>query len=294
MTTAISGIWTAMITPIGSDNNIDSGKLGQHAHALMSQCDGIVLFGSTGEAPSFSDAERTAALESLLGSGIEAARVVVGTGCPSLPATVELTKHALSHDVAGVLVVPPFYFKGVAEEGILSYYEDLIEQVGSGLRLYLYHFPKLSGVPLSVSVVASLKERFPETVLGIKDSTGDFDSVEAFLTIEDLAVFPGTERILVEAKQAGAAGVITASGNVNAPSISTVWNEGTGVNNMLAIRTAVEQAGTIVGSKAYLAHRYNDESWNRVRAPFVSLNQTQQDGLVESLKSLMAENSLQS
>jgi len=293
MNATISGIWTAMITPIGPDNNIDYEKLGHHAHALMGVCDGIVLFGSTGEAPSFSDTERTEALESLLRSGIAPARIVVGTGCTSLPTTVALTRHAVSHDVAGVLVVPPFYFKGVSDEGILTCYEDLIEQVGPGLRLYLYHFPKLSGVPLSVSVVASLRESFPDIVVGIKDSTGDFESVQAFLSIQGLAVFPGTERILSEAKQAGAAGVITASGNVNARDISTAWKDGTGVENMLAVRSAVEQAGTIVGSKAFLAHQHDDPSWNRVRAPFVTLSPIDQGALVDRLKALMIESSLQ-
>lgn len=284
---AIKGIWTASITPLSTDGAIDHEKLAHHCTWLLGECSGVVLFGSTGEAPSFSLAERQLALESLIDRGVDPRRLIVGTGCTSLPETVALTGHATDLGVAGTLVIPPFFFKGVDQQGVLRYYRDLIESFAAGLALYLYNFPKLSGVTLSPELVRTLLTDYPEAIQGIKDSTGDWNSTSAFLDISGLAVYPGTERLLAEAKAKGAPGIITATGNINAAGISAAWATDAGLTEMVRVRDLLEQAGTIVGAKAWLSHRHDDPTWRTVRSPFVGAND-------EAVASLMSRLTAQS
>ena len=275
MTTPITGVWAPTLTPLTENLTIDHALLAEHCRGLLADgCDGIVLFGSTGEAPSFSVAERSAALVALLDGGIAAEQIVVGTGCTAFPDTELLTEHATEAGVRGVLVIPPFFFKGVSEVGTINSYLALCDSIGDRLALYLYHFPALSMAPISAGIISSIHDRYAGNLVGLKDSSGQIASLHTFSSIDYLAVLPGTERLMLEGSRHGTGGVITATANISARLIAEVWESrirpDVDDRQMLAVRTAIE-IGTIVTMKAWLAHVSGYGGWNRVRPPLVVL-----------------------
>ncbi len=282
MTTPISGVWAPTLTPLTDALSIDHKLLVDHCVGLLaSGCDGIVLFGSTGEAPSFSVAERAIALEALVDGGVSADQIVVGTGCAAFPDTAELSHHATEMGVRGVLVVPPYFFKGVSDGGVARGYTALCEAIGADLRLYLYHFPGLSMVPITSAIIATIREDFADNLIGLKDSSGQINSLHGFTSVEGLAVLPGTERLMIEGARHGATGVITATANIAPAAIRKVWeqrNSGAIDDSvMLAVRTVIEDGGTIPTMKSWLAHVNGHEGWNRVRPPLTALSLDTED-----------------
>lgn len=272
------GVWAASLTPLSARLDADLDLLTEHTTRLLEDgCDGIVLFGTTGEAASFSVAERRAALEGLLDRGFDPSRLMVGTGCAALTDTVDLTQHALSIGVDRVLIIPPFFVKEPPPVGVWDSYREIIERVGSpNWQLFLYNFPKLSGVPITADLVHSLREFHGEIVVGIKDSSGEITSLHNYLSVPGFSVMPGTERLLVEGFRLGAAGVITATANINATGIATVFAELTGGSApddraMLSMRGIVERYGTIPAMKSVLARRSGYEGWSRLRPPLIPL-----------------------
>ena len=276
MTTPISGVWAPTLTPLTEALNIDHKLLVEHCVGLLaSGCDGIVLFGSTGEAPSFSVAERSVALEALVDGGVSTDQIVVGTGCAAFPDTAELSHHATELGVRGVLVIPPYFFKGVSDDGVARGYTALCEAIGADLRLYLYHFPGLSMVPITPTVIAKIRADFAENLIGLKDSSGQVNSLHGFTNLDDLAVLPGTERLMIEGARHGATGVITATANIAPAVIQEVWQQRDRASIddslMLAVRSIIEAGGTIPTMKSWLAHAKGHEGWNRVRPPLTAL-----------------------
>lgn len=293
MPSPIEGVWAPVLTPLTDQLNIDHTLLVDHCQQLLSDgCDGIVLFGSTGEAPSFSISERAAALEALLDGGIAPDQIVAGTGCPAFPDTAELTAHATEAGVRGVLVIPPYFFKGVPDAGVARGYTALCEAIGSDLRLYLYHFPGLSMVPITAAIVAAIRQDFAANLIGLKDSSGQITSLHAFTGIEGLAVLPGTERLMLEGARHGATGVITATANIAAPIIASVWTDrgkaGADDSGMLAVRTIIEDEGSIPTMKAWLAKTSGHGGWNRVRPPLATLPEERATQLTQSLAELLS------
>ena len=284
----ISGVWAAALTPLTSNLEIDLALLAEHSRRVLGDgADGIVLFGSTGEAASFSVDERMAALDGLLEAGITPDQLVVGTGCPSLPDTVTLTRHALESGARGSLVMPPYFYKSVADDAVLAYYSSLFAAVPKA-GMYLYHFPKLSAVPISPEIIQGLAARFGSQLVGLKDSTGDPDSLACFFDTGTLSVMPGTERLLELARTRGGRGVITASANVSARLISDCWSgaDSADPEAMMAVRAQLEQTGTIPTMKAWLAHRFDYPGWNRVRPPLSVLSDS--SGALAPLDALLS------
>jgi 4-hydroxy-tetrahydrodipicolinate synthase len=282
MTTPISGVWAPTLTPLTEALNIDHKLLVDHCVGLLaSGCDGIVLFGSTGEAPSFSVSERAVALEALVDGGVSADQIVVGTGCAAFPDTAELSHHATEMSVRGVLVVPPYFFKGVSDGGVARGYTALCEAIGAELRLYLYHFPGLSMVPITQAIIATIREEFADNLIGLKDSSGQIKSLHGFTGVEGLAVLPGTERLMIEGARHGATGVITATANIAPGVIREVWEQRSSDviddSVMLAVRSIIEAGGTIPTMKCWLAHANDHEGWNRVRPPLMALSSENTD-----------------
>src|SRR5690348_11047612 len=168
----LRGVWCATLTPLASDRRPDHERLAAHVRRIFAAgVDGIALFGTTGEGQSFSTAERRAGLEALLAAGIDPARVLAGTGCAALPETIELTRHAVTCGCAGALVLPPFFFKDVSPEGVYASYARIADEVADArLRLYLYHIPQVTGVPITDEAIARLERAYPTLVAGVKDS----------------------------------------------------------------------------------------------------------------------------
>ena len=208
----------AIATPVGRDLSPDVPLLLDRSHALLEGgCDGIALFGTTGEGAHFTPRERMATLDALLGAGLPAGRLLVATGALALPDVVELSRHAVAHEVAACLLMPPcFYRGGLTEDGAFRWYAAAIDRIATDrLRLLLYHFPDISGVPITPGTVRRLVERYGPQIAGIKDSGGDLDVTEALLRrFSELAIFTGTETHVPAATASGARGTICGLANV--------------------------------------------------------------------------------
>jgi 4-hydroxy-tetrahydrodipicolinate synthase len=277
----LTGLWSPILTPLDEDDAIDTRRLGGHAQRLLDAgCEGIVLFGTTGEAPSFAVNERQRTLEALLNDGFPARRVIVGTGCTALPDALDLTRHARDCGVLAVLVLPPFYYKTPPLAGLVRYFDAVFGRLGgSETRGLLYNFPRLAGLAVTPELGRAVVEKHGVVVGGAKDSSGDADSVRAFCeSFSGRAVFPGTEAVLVEALAAGAAGLISATANVDAPGLLAIlkaWRAGDRDRAAELQRIAVERRepyernGIIPSLKAALAEQLGDPTWRRVRPPWI-------------------------
>ena len=284
------GLWAPMLTPLDGDLTPDVPRAVAFGKDLLDQgCHGLVVFGTTGEATSFSVAERQAVLEALIEAGIAPERMMIGTGCCALTDSVALTAHAAGLGCKQVLMLPPFYYKGPSDEGLFRAYAETIERVGDGdLALYLYHFPRLSQVPISHELIERLLAAYPDTLAGLKDSTGDAAGCAAFISaFPGLAVFPGTETIMLAMLEAGGAGCITASANVNAPAIRALWDafqagspEARSLQEAItAVRLVLQSTPAIPTLKQVLAWRGNDQAWLNLRPPLTNLSEAQATAL---------------
>src|SRR3954462_7212399 len=218
----MQGVLAPVLTPFDRELNPDPAKFARFCRSLLEQgCSALAPFGTTSEANSLSLDERERLLDALLESGIPAEKLMPGTGCAALPDTVRLSRKAARAGCAGVLMLPPFYYKNVGEEGLFRSYAQVIDRVGDPrLRVYLYHIPQVSHVPVSMRVIERLLAAYPGVVVGIKDSSGDFENSRAMLrAFPGFEVFVGTEKFLLANLREGGAGSITATANVNAQAL---------------------------------------------------------------------------
>ncbi len=277
--TPLNGVIAPNLTPYNDDLTIAEGLWLDHAAWLIDQgCVGLAPFGTTGEALSIGIEERVGLLESLC-HRVPSEKIVPGTGLTSLPDTVRLTRHTVDMGCAGAMILPPFYFKGVTDEGLYDYFAWLIEAVDRPtLKVYLYHIPQVAGVGIPPVVAARLHEAFPEIVVGIKDSSGDWSNTEQLLAIDGLIVYPAQESTLVEGHALGAAGCISATANLNPANIAKLINmiEAGSVDETLnaevqAFRKLVAGAGPIPAQKALMHDWTGDERWGRMRPPLTPM-----------------------
>ena len=219
----LRGVLSPTVTPLNKDGSIDMELYAALSlHLLENEgCVGLVPFGTTGEALSFSVKERIDAVASLVAYGIPAAKLVPGTGVCNFAETLQLTQAAAKLGCHGALVLPPFFIKNVSEEGLFLHYSRLAEAINrDGFGLYLYHIPQVSGVGIPTSLAKRLHSTFPDRIVGIKDSSGNWDNTSSLLDIPDFVVYPGNEERLLEALQRGSPGTITATANIAAAPIA--------------------------------------------------------------------------
>jgi len=289
------GVLVPVLTPFTSSGDPDAGRFVAFCRWLLQQgAGGLAVFGTTSEANSMSGAERMALLDGLLEAGIPAQKLMPGTGACSLTEAADLVRHAVGHGCGGVLMLPPFYYKGVSDDGVFAFVSRVIDKVGSSaLKVYLYHIPPVAQVGYSVDLVGRLIKTFPETVVGLKDSSGDWNNTAALLDrFPGFAVFPGSEVFLLDALRKGGAGCITASGNVNVPGIRKVYeNWRTAQADALqaeitTLRKALQAYPMVPALKRVVAHFHNDPDWAAVRPPHVMLDQAQSSALLADLANL--------
>ena len=296
----LRGVIAPNLTPFNDDLSVATDLYVAHAKACLADgCVGLAPFGTTGEALSVGIGERMATLEALVSAGVPAAKLIPGTGLTNLTDTATLTRHALELGCAGAMTLPPFYFKGVDDQGLVDYFERLIERIGRGdTRLYLYHIPQVSGVGIPPAVVETLFRRYPEQIVGIKDSSGEWENTRALLGIEGLIVYPGSELPLIEALELGAAGCISATANLNAAGIAEVirrWDAGDKVGaktlheEVKKLRLLVQGYAPIPAQKRILALRQNEPRWPQVRPPLHPLDEAKGRELAEKLNELEAK-----
>src|SRR5687767_4147856 len=229
MTQSIRGVLAPVVTPFRADFSPDKERFIAHCQWLLSQSCGLAVFGTTSEANSMAVEERSALLDELVATGVDTSHIMVGTGCCSLTETVRLTSHAVTHGCAGVLMLPPFYYKGVTEEGLYRYFSEVVQRVGDPrLRIYLYHIPPVAAVGITPGLVERLLESYPNAIAGMKDSSGDWSNTMAFLDAfapSGFDVFAGSESFLLANMRNGGAGTISATANVNPAAIYKLYAE---------------------------------------------------------------------
>ncbi len=287
----MSGVLAPVVTPFTSDLTPDAERLLKHCRWLQDQNCGLAVFGTNSEANSLSVGERTRLLDMLIEQGLDPKRMMPGTGCCSIVDSVTLTKHALAHGVGGVLMLPPFYYKGVSDEGLYRTFAEIIERVGDDrLRIYLYHFPQMSQVPLGIELVGRLRESFPRIVVGMKDSSGDRDKLNAVLSaFPGFGYFAGNETLLLANMRAGGVGCISATANVNPKAMDGLFqnwqtDDADSMQSSLNdVRGAVQQFPLVPALKKIISHYAGDPEWNRLRPPLVELAEADGDKLIADL-----------
>ena len=294
--TRLRGVFSPVITPFGADLSPDAARLVRHCRWLLSQDVGLAVFGTNSEANSMSVPEKMKLLDALAEAGVPGNRMMPGTGCCALTDTVELTRHAVSKGAGGVLMLPPFYYKGVSDEGLFASYAEVIERVADDrLRIYLYHIPQVSQVPISLSLIERLLKAYPGTIAGIKDSSGEWSNTKAMLERfqpQGFDVFAGSESFLLANMRGGGAGCITATGNVNPGAISQLyrtWQQDDAdaqQKELDAVRGTFQKFPMIPALKAAVAHFAGDAGYATVRPPLVKLNEQQNSELLAALKAL--------
>jgi 4-hydroxy-tetrahydrodipicolinate synthase len=273
MTQAIlSGVIAAIATAVDDVGGPDAARSVRLArHLLDNGCDGLNVLGTTGEATSFSLDQRKAMMGAYAQAGLPMERLMVGTGAAALADALALTRHAADLGFAGALVLPPFYYKGVPDDGLFDFIAALVDGTADRpIPIYLYHFPANSGLPWSVALIRRLRDAFGKRITGLKDSSGNMAYArDAAAIAADFAVFPSTEAALLEARSGPFAGCISATANLNADVCARAYRDGDAavLAAAVAIRTLFDGKPLVSGVKALLAHIHGDPGWARVMPP---------------------------
>jgi 4-hydroxy-tetrahydrodipicolinate synthase len=291
--TKMKGVLSPVVTPFDNNLKPDAKRLINHCKWLLSNDVGLAVFGTNSEANSLSLAEKMSLLEQMVEAGIPADRMMPGTGCCALEESVTLTKRAVELGCGGTLMLPPFYYKGVSDEGLYRNFSEIIQRVGDDrLRIYLYHIPPVAQVSITLTLIERLLKEYPTIIAGAKDSSGDWSNTKAMLDEfqpEGFDVFPGSESFLLAALREGGASCISATANVNPGPIAKLaasWqgdDADTQQEGLNATRNIFQTYVMIPALKAAVAHYGKDAEWNRLRPPLVELTDAEQKKLIDAL-----------
>jgi 4-hydroxy-tetrahydrodipicolinate synthase len=292
-----------VVTPFKADLSPDRQRFIRHCQWLLSQNCGLAVFGTNSEANSMAVEERLTLLDSLVAAGVDPSRMMPGTGCCSITETVELTAHAVKHGCTGVLMLPPFYYKKVSEEGLYRYFSEVVQRVGdTRLKIYLYHIPPMATVGVTPKLVERLLTAYPNAIAGMKDSSGDWNNTKTFLDAfakDGFDVFVGSESFLLANMRNGGVGTISATANVNPAAIYKLykqWNtaddtdygdqQQSKLNVVREVFSSTRFPSMIAALKQAIAVYGNDPEWTRLRPPLVELTTEQAKLLTTGLKTI--------
>jgi 4-hydroxy-tetrahydrodipicolinate synthase len=291
----IRGVLSPVCTPFKKDLSPDHDRFVRHCRWLLDQNVGLAVFGTNSEGNSLSLDERIELLDRLVQAGIDPGRMMPGVGCCAITETARLTAHAVKLGCAGVLMLPPFYYKDLTDDGLYASFAEVIERVGDArLKIYLYHIPPIAHVPITLGVTGRLLKAYPGQVAGMKDSSGDWNNTQTFLEAfagSGFDVFVGSEGFLLQNMRSGGLGCISATANVNPGPIARLcetWQTGDAdaqQARLNGVRDAFKRAPMIPALKAALAHYSGDSAWRTVRPPLVALNPDVENTLVAELNS---------
>ena len=294
---SVRGVLSPVVTPFKADLSPDKERFIAHCEWLMSQNCGLAVFGTNSEANSLGADERAMLLDAVVASGVDTSRMMPGTGCCSILETVRLTKEAVKHGCAGVLMLPPFYYKGVTEDGLYRHFSEVIQRVGDArLKIYLYHIPPIAVVGITPGLVERLLKAYPTAIAGMKDSSGDWNNTKVFLdgfAKSGFDVFVGSEGFLLANMRNGGVGTISATANVNPAAIHklyTEWQNADADAQQTALNVTRDAFGKkylMIGAlKQGIAIYANDPAWPKVRPPLVELTSDQAKSLEAELKAI--------
>ena len=284
-TSKLQGVIAAIATAVDDKGEPDCARSTALARFLLANgCDGLNVLGTTGEATSFSLEQRKRVMSAYSEAGLPLDRLMVGTGAASVADAVALTRHAAELGFAGALLLPPFYYKGVPDDGLFAYVEIIVRATAAEpIPIYLYHFPALSGLPWHIKLIGRLLEKFGPRIAGLKDSSGDMPYArEAAKISQSFDVFPSTEACLLEARAGQFAGCISATANCNADLCARAWSAGdqSALDQAVAIRKLFEGKALVPGVKALLAHIHDDPALARVKPPMATFQAAERASVI--------------
>ena len=306
----IRGVLVPVVTPFKADLSPDRDRFIRHCQWLLSQNCGLAAFGTTSEANSLSAKERKNLLDALVVAGIDPSRMMPGTGCCSIIETVDLTAHAIQHGCGGVLMLPPFYYKKVSEDGLYRYFSEVVQRVGdTRLKIYVYHIPSVAIVSVTPRLIERLLKAYPNAIAGMKDSSGDWNNTKTFLEAfadNGFDVFVGSESFLLANMRSGGAGTISATANVNPEAIHELYSElavapkafgavsadldlealQARLNVVREVFSNKKFPSMIAALKQAIAIYTNDQEWTRVRPPLIELTTEQAKLLATELRAI--------
>jgi 4-hydroxy-tetrahydrodipicolinate synthase len=290
----LSGVIAAIATAVDDQGGPDAERSVELARFLLDNgCDGLNVLGTTGEATSFSLDQRKALMSAYSRAGLPLDRMMVGTGAAALADAIALTRHAAELGFAGALVLPPFYYKGVPDDGLFAFIAALVESTADRpVPIYLYHFPANSGIPWPVALIRRLRSAFASRVVGLKDSSGDMSYArEAAALDPSFAVFPSTEAVLLEARAGAFAGCISATANLNADLCARAYRDGdqAALEQAVTIRKLFDGKPLVSGVKALLGHIHGDPRWARVMPPLAGFSAADRAGAVAGYDGVRAK-----
>lgn len=292
--TTLFGISAAVATPFDAEGNIDFARLASHSRRLLDEgCSSLTYFGTTGEGPSLSAAERRQTLKEMVRAGVPGDRINAAIIVPALGDAIAEARFGVEIGCNALLVAPPFYFKQPDDDGLFAWFSGLVTALGADCpKIILYHIPQVTAAPLSINLVRRLKQCFPDQIYGVKDSSGDWENGRRLLEMKDMAIMLGDERLLGEASRLGGQGMISGVANFDAATL--VRTLATGVSDP-ALNTLVDTIVSypvIPAVKVALAHYLGDEAWSRVRAPLLSSDREATNAVVAGLNALQAKKHL--
>jgi 4-hydroxy-tetrahydrodipicolinate synthase len=292
----LPAVLSPVLTPFTADGSPDAAKLLKQCKWLEANGVGQAIFGTNSEANSISAPQKMSTLTALIEGGLNPEHMMPGTGATSIDATVNMTRHAVNHKCAGVLMLPPFYYKDVSDDGLFAYFSEVIQKIGSAaLQIYIYNIPPVTKINLSLSLLERLTKEYPKTVVGMKDSSGDWaytESVIKLLAPSGFRVYAGSEIFLMRALRAGGVGCISATANVNPKAIADLaahWRESNADERQAGldkVRAVFAKYQMIAGMKTAVAHYSKDPDWLRVRPPLMQLSADQQAQLLSELQEI--------
>jgi len=294
MALRITGVLSPVVTPFKADLSPDTERFVRQCKWLVATNVGLAVFGTNSEANSLAVGERMDLLEKLVEAGIPPARMMPGTGCCALTDSVRLTAHAVKLGCAGALMLPPFYYKGVSDEGLYRNYAEIVERVGDArLQIYLYHIPQVTQVPIGLKLIERLLKAYPKSIAGTKDSSGDWNNTRATLDAfakDGFDVFPGSETFLLAGMRNGGKGCISATANVNPAAIHNLYAnwQSAAADKLQAgldtVRNVFQKYPMIPAMKFAIAHWSGHAPWATVRPPLVEVTAEQSKALIADLE----------
>lgn len=292
--TTLRGVIAAVATPVAEDGAPDLARATKLARFLLDNgCDGLNVLGTTGEATSFSLEERKRVMSSYRDAGLPLNRLMVGTGAAAVADAVALTRHAADLGFAGALLLPPFYYKGVPDDGLVAYVDTIVQSTAQKpIPIYLYHFPQQSGLHWHVKLVRRLLDQFGQRIVGLKDSSGDMAYArEAAAISKSFAVFPSTEAVLIEARGGAFAGCISATANLNPDLCQRAWSNGdqTALDAAVTIRKLFDGKQLVSGVKSLLSHIHADPALARVKPPLAPFSAADRAAVVAGYDQVRAK-----
>jgi len=294
MTKTLHGVIAAVATAVDYKGEPDCGRSTALARFLLDTgCDGLNVLGTTGEATSFSLDQRRRVMSAYAEAALPLDRMMVGTGAAALADAIALTKHAAELGFAGALVLPPFYYKGVHDDGLVGYIDAILAATAARpIPVYLYHFPAQSGLPWHIALIRRLLDTFGERVVGLKDSSGDMAFArEAAGILPRFKVFPSTEAALPEARSGPFAGCISATANLNADLCARAYRTGdaAALGEAVAVRKLFDGRPLVPGVKALLAHIHGEPQWGRVEPPLSAFPSADRAAVIANYDAIRAK-----